>query len=127
MESVSLLPLVRAGCRQALLAGLVAFAFPAAAHAAAPIRTCDPFCGVLRFMSPPAHHATTVAARHQPVRMARAVRARQPVPRVVYAAARPAPPAYARPYPRYVYWPVAYPAYGYPGYGYVYYYAYRVY
>ncbi len=78
-------------------------------------------------MSPPTHHATTVSAHRPSVRLAHVVRTKQPAPRTVYAAARPAPPAYARPYPHYVYWPVVYPAYGYPGYGYVYYYAYRVY
>ena len=110
----------------ALLAGLVMLAVPAVVRAAPP-PSCDPFCGVLRFMSPPPRHATAVAAHRPPVRVAHVVRAKPPAPRIVTAAARPGPPAYGRPYPRYVYWPVVYPAYFYPGYGYVYYYAYRVY
>jgi hypothetical protein len=126
MESTSQLRQFRVGCRQVLLAGIIAFAIPTAVQAAA-TRSCDPFCGVLRFMSPPTHHATAIMAHHTPVRVAHVVAARRLLPHVVYAAAPAAPQVYARPSPHYVYLPVVYPAYGYPGYGYVYYYAYPVY
>jgi hypothetical protein len=127
MESISLLRRVRAGCRQVLLAGLVAFAIPTAVQAA-PTRSCDPFCGILRFMTPLPHRATAVAARRTPLRIPHVVAASKPLPRIIYAGVPAAPRVYARPFlPRYVHWPVVYPAYGYPGYGYVYYYAYPVY
>lgn len=121
MQSMSLLRRFQSGFRLALLAGLVLCALPSAVHAA-PSKSCDPFCGVLRFMAPPPHHAIAAATRRTPRRTTRVAAARRPLPRIIYAAAPPAPRVYARPYPRTVYYPVVYPAYGYPGYGYVTYY-----
>ncbi len=121
-----------------LLAGLLMLAMPAAGRAAPgsgpAVASCDPFCGVLRFMAPQprvgvrqAPHAATArriyAARARAIRVARAAPVHVYYPHPVYAAATPPP------YPRVVYpgyrtWQAAYPRYVYPGYGYVYYYVY---
>jgi hypothetical protein len=126
MKNVSSLRRFCSGWRPAFIASLFLLALPAASRAA-PSKSCDPFCGVLRFMAPPQHHATAAATRRTPRRTTRVATARRPLPRIIYAAAPPVPRVYARPYPRYVYYPVVYPAYGYPGYGYVTYYAVPVY
>jgi hypothetical protein len=99
--------------------------------------SCNPFCGVLRFMAPQphgreqhAHHIATerrvYAVRSRTIRMVHAAPVRVYYPHPVYAAASPPPPPQ---YPRVVYpgyrtWQAVYPVYAYPGYGYVYYYVY---
>lgn len=73
------LHLIRSASRLVLVAGLVLAALPAAAGAA-PSKSCDPFCGVLRFMAPPTHDATAVPARRSPLRITRVALARKPLP-----------------------------------------------
>ncbi len=131
---------LRAACHLVLLAGVLALAAPAVGHAAqsgAPAAaSCNPFCGVLRFMAPQpqaraqhAHHVATqrrvYAARTRTFRVTHAAPVRVYYPHPVYAAASPPPPPYPRiVYPRYRTWQAVYPVYAYPGYGYVYYYVY---
>jgi len=130
---------LRAACRLVLLAGVLALAVPAvgqAAHGGAPAAaSCNPFCGVLRFMAPQsrtavqhAHHPATerriYAARTRTIRVAHAAPVHVYYPRTVYAAASPPPPYPRIVYPRYRTWQAVYPVYAYPGYGYVYYYVY---
>ncbi len=97
------------------------------------VTSCNPFCGVMRFMAPQSRarvQPMAIArhngvARRNTVRVARAVPVRQGYPRPVYVAAGPPSLAYPRIiYPRYRAWPAVYPGYVNPGYRYVYYYVY---
>jgi hypothetical protein len=149
VERISLLRVVRVGCRRAVFAGLLVLASSAAGRAAqgnaaagATAGSCAPFCGVLRFMGPQPHvavqhaqHAAPVrrsyAARRGTVRVAQAVTVQRPYPRRFFAAAGQAVLPYGgrlpypgTAYPHYGGWPPPYSVYVYPGYGYVYYYAY---
>jgi hypothetical protein len=128
---------LRSGCCLFLLAML---ALPATGWASAgsppAAASCNPFCGVLRFMAPQsrsvaqhAHHAATerrvYAARTRTIRVAHAAPVHVYYPHQAYAAASPPPPPYPRiVYPRYRTWQAVYPVYAYRGYGYVYYYVY---
>jgi hypothetical protein len=132
IDDMKRLESLRAGCRFALLAGALVLAWPtigrASTSAASPATSCNPFCGVLHFMTPPARAAVrpihTVVVHRRIARPVRVVRV-LPALRPPYAVASLPPPAYPRIItPGFRYWQAAYPVYVYPGYRYVYYYIY---
>jgi hypothetical protein len=113
---------LRLFCRLALLVGALVIAWPTIGRASTSAASCNPFCGVLRFMKPAARPVHAAVVHRRIARPVRVVRVLPPL-RPPYAVASLPPPVYPRIVtPRYRTWQAVYPVYAYPGYGYVTYY-----